>query len=73
MIQIYAFDERLKDNDCDALRRSLYKAKETQARQEGYTEAMEEWYQKGRTEGFDEAIEMILKLILDFKRGNIQP
>lgn len=65
-----AVDVRLRDDNMDALRRTLAEARENQAKREGYREGYEEGFEGGRSQGFDEAVEMILKLLVDFKSGN---
>lgn len=63
-------DLKIRDDGIDALRKSLYEAKEAQAEANGYRRGFEEGFEKGRPQGFDEAVEMMLKLLMDFKNGN---
>lgn len=65
-----AVDVRLKDDTMTALRRSLCEARESQADAEGYRRGKEEGIEEGREMGFSEAVEMMLKVLLDFKNGN---
>lgn len=63
-------DARIRDDSMDALRRSLSEMRERSAEERGYVKGLGEGIEKGRALGWDEAVEMVLKLLLDFKNGN---
>ena len=63
-------DERIKDEGCDALRRTIWESKIAQAREEGYRRGYEEGYADGNQVGYGRAVKDFLDIILDFVKGN---
>lgn len=63
-------DARIRDDSMDALRRSLSEMRERSAEERGYVKGLGEGIEKGRSLGWDEATEMMLKVLTDIRSGN---
>lgn len=63
-------DARIRDDNMDALRRTLAEARENQAEQRGYARGRADSYGEALQEGYNRAIEDMLSIILDFAKGN---
>lgn len=65
-----AIDERIRDDNLDVLRRTLAETREHIAEERGYARGLGEGIEKGRVLGWDEATEMMLKVLADIRSGN---
>lgn len=65
-----AVDTRIREDNMDTLRRSLYEAKEHIAEERGYARGHGEGYSEALAEGYNRAIEDMLSIVLDFAKGN---
>lgn len=65
-----AIDERIQDDGCDALRRSVWEAKAAQSREKGWRDGYEEGFADGDQVGYNRAVRDFLTLTLDFAKGN---
>lgn len=68
----YGIDERIQDEGIDALRHSLYKSREEQARLEGKREGIDEGIEIGRELGWNAALDRVMELILEYRGGTRQ-
>lgn len=66
----YGVDERIKDEGISALRASLVRSREEQARLDGRRQGYDEGMECGRRQGWNEALDMVTALIQEYRTGN---